>query len=327
LTEPGFWPILRSGDRGGEAASHREPGRSGSRLGLFAAAILVLHRELRAYNLPQILAALHAIPRSRILLAAAATAVSYLAATCYDSLAVLSIGKRLGWPRVAVASFIATSFSNSMGFGLLTGGSVRYRFYSSWDVSISEIAASCSSSPSRSGSGSWRWRARCSPSSRSRCPRLFRLPFASARPLGLLFLALVAAYLPLALAVRRPLRLGGVGFSLPPARFYPAQVAVSVLDWIAAAATLYVLLPSGAGLSFGAFLGVYLLALTAGMVSQVPAGLGVFETALLLLLSGRAAPPQLLGALALYRVVYYLVPLALAGCRSGIRALAEARGR
>lgn len=294
-------------------------------LGLFAAAITVLHGELRAYHLPQILDALHAIPRSRVLLAAAAAAASYLAATCYDALAMFSIGKRLGWPRVAVASFIATSFSNSMGFGLLTGGSVRYRLYSSWDVSMSEIARVLIFFSVTLWLGFLALAGAVFAVEPLALPAALRLPFADARPLGIGFLAVVAAYLPVAIAARKPLRVGRIELSLPPARFYPFQVAVSVLDWAAAAVTLYVLLPPIPGLSLGAFLAIYLLALTAGMVSQVPAGLGVFETVVVLLLAGRAQPPLLLGALALYRVVYYLAPLALAALLLGGYELLQRR--
>ena len=294
-------------------------------LALFAAAIGVLHHQLRSYHLPQILDALRAIPRSRILLAAAAAAASYLAASCYDALAMRSIGKRLGWPRVAAASFIATSLSNSMGFGLLTGGSVRYRFYSSWDVSMSEIARVLLFFSVTLWLGFFALAGAVFTFEPLALPSALRLPFASARPLGVLLLALAAAYLLLTVAVRKPLQLGTIQLALPPARYYPAQLAVSVLDWAAAAATLYVLLPAGMGLSFAAFLGVYLLALIAGMVSQVPGGLGVFETSLLLLLAGRVQPPQLLGSLALYRVVYYLAPLALAALSLGAHELLQRR--
>ncbi len=286
-------------------------------LGLFVAAVAVLHNELRAYHLPQILDALRAVPRSRILQSAAAAAVSYLAAACYDALAMHSIGKRLGWPRVAAASFIATSFSNSIGFGLLTGGSVRYRLYSSWDVSMAEIARVLIFFSVTLWLGFLALAGAVFAFEPLALPTALRLPFVSARPLGVLFLALAVAYLPLAAAARKPIKLGRIELALPPARYYPAQLAASVLDWAAAAATLYVLLPAGTGISFAEFLSVYLLALIAGMVSQVPGGLGVFETALLLLLAGRAPTPQLLGSLALYRLVYYLAPLALAALSLG----------
>ena len=80
---------------------------------------------------------------------------------------------------------------------------------------------------------------------------------------------------------------------------------------LCAAAVLYVLLPPQAALSFAAFAGVYLLALAAGVISNVPGGIGVFEFVLLLLLPN-VPQDRLLGALLAYRAIYYFAPFAVA---------------
>ena len=72
------------------------------------------------------------------------------------------------------------------------------------------------------------------------------------------------------------------------------------------------LLPEAPGLGFTRFLGVYLLAQVAGLVSHVPAGLGVFETVLVLLLARWLPGDAVLGSALAYRIVYYLIPLAFA---------------
>jgi uncharacterized membrane protein YbhN (UPF0104 family) len=74
---------------------------------------------------------------------------------------------------------------------------------------------------------------------------------------------------------------------------------------------LYALLPESADLSFLLFVGVYVLAVLAGLASSVPAGLGVFESVLLLLLK-HVPPDQLLGAVLAYRFLLELVPLFVA---------------
>jgi uncharacterized protein (TIRG00374 family) len=76
-----------------------------------------------------------------------------------------------------------------------------------------------------------------------------------------------------------------------------------------AAAVLYVLLPTHPDLSYFIFFGSYLLAQIAGIISNVPGGLGVFETVLILLISPPIPSDQLLGALLVYRAVYYFLPL------------------
>jgi len=64
----------------------------------------------------------------------------------------------------------------------------------------------------------------------------------------------------------------------------------------------------------------------AGVASTVPAGLGVFETGILLLLGSAAPTPALLGSLLAYRIVYYLVPLMLAVLLLAVHELAARRG-
>ena len=76
-----------------------------------------------------------------------------------------------------------------------------------------------------------------------------------------------------------------------------------------AAGVLYVLLPPQDDIGFAAFAALFIIAIAAGIISNVPGGVGVFESVLLLLF--RAVPAdQLLGALLAYRIIYYLVPLA-----------------
>ena len=60
-----------------------------------------------------------------------------------------------------------------------------------------------------------------------------------------------------------------------------------------------------------AFFVAYVAAIVIGLISHSPGGLGAFEAALLAGL-GLAGRPDVLAALILYRLVYYLVPFALA---------------
>ncbi len=78
--------------------------------------------------------------------AVALTAASYLLLTGYDFLALRYVGRRLRVRDILLASFTAFAFSNNLGFQLLSGGSTRYRIYSSLGldaVAISEIVAFC----------------------------------------------------------------------------------------------------------------------------------------------------------------------------------------
>ncbi len=101
------------------------------------------------------------------------------------------------------------------------------------------------------------------------------------------------------------------------------QIALGLADLGVASAVLYLLLPAGANISFLAFLGAYAAAVTAGIISHVPGGIGVFETVIILAIP-QVPASALLGSMLIYRAVYYLVPLAVAALLFGAKEL-EAR--
>ena len=108
-------------------------------LAVLALALYVLYHELKTYHLRDILREVESLPAGRIMFALLFVSGSYLAATGYDTLSSLIIRHRLPYRQTALASFIGTSFSNNLGFGPLTGGSIRFRLYSAWGLSAADI--------------------------------------------------------------------------------------------------------------------------------------------------------------------------------------------
>ena len=123
--------------------------RLGSLFGvaLFSVALWVLHRELNAYHLQEVVQKLHDLPSRRLLAGFGLTFLSYLLMTGYDTLALRYIRHPLSYAKTAVASFIGYAFSNNMGLGMIAGSTVRYRLYSAWGLStieITQVIAFCS---------------------------------------------------------------------------------------------------------------------------------------------------------------------------------------
>jgi phosphatidylglycerol lysyltransferase len=124
---------------------------------------------------------------------------------------------------------------------------------------------------------------------------------------------------------RREIRIAGRWhLRLPHPGLALRQLLISAADLAASAAALWFLLPHGA-IDLPGFLAWYSIAVTLGIVSHVPGGIGVFEAVILLGCANRAPADQILSALVLYRLIYYLVPLltaatllALYELRSGI---------
>ncbi|MCX6835955.1 MAG: bifunctional lysylphosphatidylglycerol flippase/synthetase MprF, partial [candidate division Zixibacteria bacterium] len=75
--------------------------------------------------------------------------------------------------------------------------------------------------------------------------------------------------------------------------------------------------PEVPGLSFHHVLGIYLIAQIAGLTSNIPGGLGVFESVFVLLLGPISSSAAILGSLFVYRIVYYLFPLGVAALLLG----------
>ncbi len=292
----------------------------------FLGALWLLRRELAAYRYRDVATALAALPAWRPAAAILATLTSYLLLTVHDSLALRYLGKPLAYRRTAFASFIGQAVSHTAGHSLLSGGSLRYRLYSGWGLSAIEVAAVAGFCDLALWSGYATLTGLAFLLAPPRLPAALHLPLASPRALGTLLLLAVAAFLAWCARRRRPLAVRGWEVRLPPLPLAGIATAVSAVDWALAGTALYVLLPRAAGPGLAGFLAVFLLAQTAGLLSQVPAGLGVFETVMVLLLAPTGMPRSaLLGALLLYRVVYYLLPLCLAAVMLGAHELLRHR--
>jgi phosphatidylglycerol lysyltransferase len=290
---------------------------------VFSVALWVLHHELRNYHYHDIVRHLREIPVSPLLLAFLLTLLNYLIMSGYDLLALRYVRHQLQYRKIAVASFIGYAFSNNIGLSMLAGGSVRFRLYSAWGLSVEEIAKVVVFCSLTLWLGFLTLGGMVFLSEPMVIPKSLHLFFASFRTLGTIFLSLVAGYFLWSTVRKRPLRLGGWEFPLPPLRLSLAQIAVASIDWALAGTILYFLLPLSGELSLIGFMGIYMLAQFAGLLSQVPGGLGVFETVIVLLLTPYLTASAVFGSLLAYRGIYYLLPLAAATVMLGVHELLE----
>ena len=304
---------------------------------LFAAALWVLHGELRHYSYRQVLGQFRSLPAGSVALALLLTVASYALLTGYDTLGLRYARHRLAYRRTALASFVGYAFSNTIGYSLISGGSVRLRLYSGWGLSavaITKVIAFC-------GVTFWLGFLTLAGAVFTLepvfVPASLHLPLTSARPFGLLFLVMVVGFAAVSFARKEPFRVRGLEFPIPAPRLFAAQLVVSCLDWATVGAILYCLLPAGSGVSYLGFLGIFLLAQILGIVSQVPGGLGVFETVMLVMLAPYIPAAAVIGSLLAFRIVYYVVPLTAAALvlgahelvlrREGVRRVARVFGK
>jgi phosphatidylglycerol lysyltransferase len=243
-------------------------------------------------------------------LAALLTAVNYAILTGYDFLAFAYLGKHLPSRRIAMTSFLAFAISNNVGFAMLSGASVRYRFYTRWGVTAEELSRIVFSYVVTFWLGLLLVGGLSL--ARSPLPRELGIPVASVvAPIGWLLMLVSVAYIAAAALGLGPIRFRRLELPLPPVRLALAQLAISILDWTMAATVLHVLLPP-VRVPFLALLGAFLASQLLGLASHVPGGMGVFEGLMVLLLKPFLSSAELLPALIAYRAVYYLLPLSVA---------------
>ncbi len=286
-------------------------------------ALWALHLLAREVDYHQVRRYVQGLSDDRLLLAMLFTTLGYAVMTLYDRFGLASIGRQLPWRRVSLIAFISYAFSNAVGMSLLVSGSIRYRFYIQNGLSTGEVARVvlfCTTSfwlglLTLSGVTLWY----------VALPVDF--PLATLRlPAAALLTLLPLAWLVLGGLVKRPLRVWHWHLSLPSVSTGVRQILVGAFDWALAAAVLYVLMPDQLNQGFGHFLAIFMIAQMIGLISHVPGGLGVFEAVMLAgfgATGNEALTAPILGALAAFRVVYYLLPL----CAATVLVLQrEARG-
>ncbi len=294
-------------------------------LALFGLALFWLHHLLGQYRWSDVLAHVHAIPTAKVLRAALFTVLGYGCLTLYDALAVHFAGAHVAYPRIALISFMGYAIGHNVGLNTLSGGAIRYRAYTALGLGAKQIATiiAFGSVTFLLGAGLLLGLSLLTQAGMSQS--VLHMHASLSMAAGAVLLLAVAAYLCLVCTRHEPLKIWRLVIPVPKPRVAFAQVAVACADLLCAVSVLYVLLPPQVAMSFGAFAGVYLISIAAGVISNVPGGIGVFEAVLLLLLPS-APKDSLLGALVAYRAIYYFAPFAAALALLGAHELWAHRG-
>ena len=278
---------------------------------IFVAALYVLHRELSAVHLDDVLKAYRGIPIEAFGLALVLTATSYFVLSGYDVLGLRYAGKSLPYTKIAVVSFIAYAVGHNLGLAMLTGGSVRYRLYSRIGLSAVDIAKIVGVCTITFGLGVAAVLAAVCAIAPGDVTKVVPIGRETVRVGGIASVIALAMYTVWNGVRRSPFDIRGVRFSLPGLRMTLVQFALAGIDLAVASAVLYVLLPENFEISYASFLGLYVVAMVVAIASHVPGGLGVFEAVLVVGTPTRSVD-ALLAAVLAYRLLYYLMPLSIA---------------
>jgi phosphatidylglycerol lysyltransferase len=279
--------------------------------------------ELHKLDFHAIRATLHTLDLRALLGVQLVALAGMLAMGLYDWQAARALHLRLPVRTLVRNAWIANSFNNIVGLSGMAGSGIRLLLLTAEKVkpgpAMAFAALIMTSVPLGLAVLSW-------PLLPAALPVTGRLPVPEW--LAPITLCVFALYLPVYVTVLHKGWLKSVAPSLGPMP-WPALAAlamVSTLDWLLAAVTAWLaLVISGADLHWTVFLTAYVLACTLGIASLVPGGLGVFDTALFLLLEPATDNPTgVVSGLLVYRACYFLTPW-LIGLYLGAGRLAATR--
>lgn len=283
---------------------------------LFVCALYIVHQQLQAHDLSDILLSLKNMPMQIVFSAFGLTVINYLVLAGYDFLALRFTGHtQIPLTKMIATSLLSYAISNNTGNAWAAGGSIRYRFYSNlgvpaWDIlkiALFQAITYLLGAVSLGLVGS------------------LLLPHYLSRtvqePPAIQWVSLLSAaslliYWTAVFLWRKPLLIKGFELNMPSPLMAFEQTVVSTIDVILSSLVMWTLLFGKVDIGFGTFVVIFVVAQIVGVFSQVPGGIGVFESAFLWLMSDIEVTDQhliLISALLLYRVIYYFMPLSLAG--------------
>ena len=278
----------------------------------FAVAVLALIGwRAREIDWSEVLTALRALPLRTVALGAVIAVAAHAAYISYDLLARRYTAHRLSMGRTAAIAGVCFAFNLNLG-ALVGGVALRYRLYGRFGLSTSVITRILGFSLLTNWIGYSALAGAAFTSGLVDLPDDAPVSSAVLPVIGAVLLLVAVAYLAACRwSSRRRWNVRGHTIELPRARMAILQITASVTHWSLVAAVVYVLLQGKVG--YVTVLGALLASSVAGVITHIPAGLGVLEAVFLSLLGGAHPINQLLAALLAYRAVFYLGPLIIAG--------------
>jgi uncharacterized membrane protein YbhN (UPF0104 family) len=288
-----------------------------------ALAAWVLFRTFQRISIADVIGNMRNVPAGRLLLAAACAYGALCTLALYEVAVVRHVKRFIGFAKPMITAFIAFPLGHAIGQAMLSAGAVRYRMYTPAGFTAMEVGATAllCNLPYALAFGLLFDLALVF--SAEQLAPLFRISSHWLFVLGCIGLAKDVGYVLFVWRRKAPIRLGGWAVNLPTLKLTALQYVVGLIDVVLVSSVLYLLLPESARLAYLPFLAVYLASFLMGVLSHVPAGLGVLESMLLLLLP-HVPPAELLASVLLYRVIFEILPLIVSlGLWGGYELLAD----
>jgi len=271
----------------------------------------LLYREVRGLSLADIWSSFQAISMWQWAGSVASAGVAYVMLAYYDRLALRHLNRQVSFPFVAATSFATYALSHNIGASVFSGAVVRYRAYSSRGLSAREIALLIAFCSFTFGLGVLIVTALSLLIQPGIMRRYFDVPNAVPLVIAIGILVVVGLYVAGSLRGLRSRTIWKFDLQYPRKPVVWRQMIAAPLEIVAAAGIIYFALPPETNPGFVVVLAIFVVSFTLALVSHAPGGLGVLEVAFL---TGLSDLPEtdVLAALLVFRILYLLVPFAIA---------------
>lgn len=247
---------------------------------------------------------------STLLIGAGIVVASYLTFASYDLLARRYIGHQVPTRQVLPLAFVCYAFNLNLG-SWVGGIALRYRLYSKLGLDVPSITKILSLCLITNWLGYMFIAGAVFAMGLPDLPEGFKIGSTGLRIIGFVIILLGLAYLVACrFSKKRTWTIRKQEITLPSFKMALCQACLGALNWGLMGLLVWSLLPEKVG--YPTILAILLISSIAGVITHIPAGLGVLETIFITLLQGQYSKGALLAALIAYRALYFLLPLAIA---------------
>ena len=245
-----------------------------------------------------------------LVIAGALTLCSFLVYASFDLIGRTYIRQNLVWKQILPVGIISYAFNLNLS-AWVGGIAMRYRLYSRLGVSTGNIAKILGLSLATNWFGYMAIAGVVFSSGLVTMPPGWKVSTTALQGIGaLLVLASLGYLVACQFSKKRAWTIRGMEINLPSVRMACLQLLLGALNWSLMAAVIFTLLP--AKLDYPLVLGVLLISAIAGVLTHIPAGLGVLEAVFIALLQHEPSRGSLLAGLIAYRAIYFILPLLIA---------------
>lgn len=276
----------------------------------------LLFRQARTVDWGAVWKALVDLPTAALLGGAALAFASHGIYSTFDLFGRYYTRHGLPIARTVGTTLIAYPFTLNLG-SLIGGVTVRYRLYSHQGLSVGDIGQVVAISIITNWLGYFVLAGAVFSLWTPQLPEGWDMASHPLRWIGPTMAAVTGLYL-VACVLRRGESITVRGHSFPMPH-WPAgllQVALSAVNWMVMAGAIWLLTQQQ--VPYVAALATVLLGAIAGLISRIPAGLGVLEAVGTAVLSAYIPVPQALAAILAYRSLYFFAPLVFAALAFGL---------